>query len=86
MLPCMIKLLLLFIVLMQFGCCSNAYFPFGVACEASLEECEPLEEPPNENENQVGINISANGGGSAVLYSVVSVTGSLIIAGLAVMF
>ena len=71
---------------MQFGCCSNAYFPFGVACEASLEECEPLEEPPNENENQVGINISANGGGSAVLYSVVSVTGSLIIAGLAIMF
>ena len=72
------------LLLVQFGCCSNAYFPFGVACEASLEECEPLEEPPNENESQVGI--SVNGGGSAVLYSVVSVTGSLIIAGLAIMF
>jgi hypothetical protein len=76
-------MLLTIIILLQLGCCSNAFFQFGTVCEATSEVCDPNERPPLPPSNEVA---GVNGGASAVLYSVVIIIGSLLFAGLALMF
>ena len=62
-------------ILLQFGCCSNAFLNIGTLCGATSEECEL-----NELERLL------NGGASTVLYSTVGIFISLIFTGLALVF
>ena len=71
-------------ILLQFGCCSNAYLNVGTLCGVTSEECELNAvgmSPDSGNQLEV-----MNGGVSAVLHSTVGIFISMIFAGLALIF